>query len=142
MDGGKAMIKQNSIRFAAQRVSDATKYSPNFKSVLLKICEKKKIKIEGLNTTKNKFSENTAPYYFEQVVDRLEAADFDDFYRLIAADCKEMISVNLYVTGLIMYYAGQLAHKLRTEIIKSEDAPTAVKVTCTKNKNSFCRQRC
>ncbi len=137
MDGGKAMIKQNSIRFAAQRISDATKYSPNFKSVLLKICEKKKIKIEGLNTTKNKFSENTAPYYFEQVVDRLEAADFDDFYRLIAADCKEMMSVNLYVTGLIMYYAGQLAHKLRTEIIKSEDAPTAVKKLAPKIKIAF-----
>ncbi|MBK9318402.1 MAG: hypothetical protein IPM91_05990 [Bacteroidetes bacterium] len=27
MDGGKAMIKQNSIRFAAQRVAQATKYS-------------------------------------------------------------------------------------------------------------------
>lgn len=127
MDGGKAMIKQNSIRFAAQRVAQATKFSPNFKSVLLKVCERKKIKIQGLNAGENKFNENTAPYYFEQVVDRLEIADFDDFYRLIAAECKEMMSVNLYVTGLIMYYAGQLAYKLRTEIVRSEDAPPAVK---------------
>ncbi|HMK04159.1 MAG TPA: hypothetical protein VK489_08210 [Ferruginibacter sp.] len=127
MDGGKAMIKQNSIRFAAQRVAQATRSAPNFKSVLLKVCERKKIKIQGLNAGENKFNENTAPYYFEQVVDRLETADFDDFYRLIAAECKEMMSVNLYVTGLIMYYAGQLAYKLRTEIVKSEDAPPAVK---------------
>ena len=127
MDGGKAMIKQNSIRFAAQRISNATKYSPNFKSVLLKVCERKKIKIEGLNNGPVKFNENTAPFYFEQVIDRLNEADFDDFYRLIAADCKEMMSVNLYVTGLIMYYAGQLAFKLRNEIVRMEDVPPSVK---------------
>lgn len=137
MDGGKAMIKQNSIRFAAQRVAEATRFSPNFKSVLLKMCERKKIKIEGLNTPNNKFSENTAPYYFEQVVDRLDVSDFDDFYRLIAAECKEMMSINLYVTGLIMFYAGQLAQKLRLEIIKSEDAPAAVKALAPKIKIAF-----
>lgn len=134
---GKAMIKQNSIRFAAQRVAEATKFSPNFKSVLLKMCEKKKFKIEGLNSGNDKYSENTAPYFFEQVVDRLDAVDFDDFYKLIAADCKEMMSVNLYVTGLIMYYAGQLTHKLRAEIIKSEDAPPAVKALAPKIKIAF-----
>ncbi len=132
-----AMVKQNSIRFAAQRISEATKYSPNFKSVLLKMCEKKKIKIEGLNTLNNKFSENTAPYYFEQVVDRLDPVDFDDFYRLLAAECKEMMSVNLYVTGLIMYYAGQLTHKLRTEIVKSTDASNQTKNTPPKVRIAF-----
>jgi hypothetical protein len=137
MDGGKAMIKQNSIRFAAQRVAQATMYSPNFKSVLLKMCEKKNILIEGLNHGANKFSENTAPYYFEQVVDRLETSDFDTFYLLIAADCKEMMCVNLYVTGLIMYYAGQLAYKLRTEIVKSDDAPAAVKAIAPKINIAF-----
>ncbi|MBV5313642.1 MAG: hypothetical protein JZU47_10125 [Prolixibacteraceae bacterium] len=134
---GKAMIKQNSIRFAAQRVAEATKFSPYFKSVLLKMCEKKKFKIQGLNTGNNKYNENTAPYFFEQVVDRLDAADFDEFYKLIAADCKEMMSVNLYVTGMIMYYAGQLTHKLRSEIIRSEDAPPAVKALAPKIKIAF-----
>ncbi|MFN8298384.1 MAG: hypothetical protein U0T75_04695 [Chitinophagales bacterium] len=137
MEGGKAMIKQNSIRFAAQRVSQATKFSPNFKSVLLKMCEKKNISIQGLNKGDNKYSENTAPYYFEQVVDRLDASDFDMFYLLIAAECKEMMCVNLYVTGLIMYYAGQLAFKVRTEIVKSEDAPAAVKSLAPKINIAF-----
>lgn len=127
MEEGRAMVKQNSIRFAAQRISEATKYSPNFRAVLLKMCENKKIKIEGLNTPNNKFTENTAPYYFEQVIDRLDASEFDDFYRLLAAECKEMMSVNLYVTGMIMYYAGQLTHKLRSEIVKSVDASPLVK---------------
>jgi len=137
MEGGKAMIKQNSIRFAAERVAQATKFSPNFKNVLLRMCERKNISIQGLNHGSNKFSENTAPYYFEQVVDRLEASDFETFYLLIAAECKEMMSINLYVTGLIMFYAGQLAYKLRNEIVKSEDAPTAVKAIPPKIKIAF-----
>jgi hypothetical protein len=137
MDGGKAMIKQNSIRFAAERIAQATKYSPNFKNVLLRMCERKNISIQGLNMGADKFSENTAPYYFEQVVDRLEASDFETFYLLIAAECKEMMSINLYVTGLIMFYAGQLAYKLRNEIVKSEDAPAAVKAIAPKIKIAF-----
>ncbi len=137
MDGGKAMIKQNSIRFAAERIAQATKFSPNFKNVLLKMCERKNIAIQGLNAGTPKYNVNTAPYYFEQVVDRLDAADFEAFYLLIAADCKEMMSVNLYVTGLIMFYAGQLAYKLRNEILRSEDAPPAVKAIPPKIKIAF-----
>ncbi len=137
MNNGKAMIKQNSIRFAAERIAHATKFSPNFRNVLLKMCERKQISIQGLNTGVNKFSPNTAPYYFEQVIDRLEASDFETFYLLIAADCKEMMSINLYVTGLIMYYAGQITHKLRTEMVKSEDVPAAVKAVPPKIKIAF-----
>lgn len=134
---GKAMIKQNSIRFAAERLAQATKFSPNFKKVLLKMSELKRIHIQGLNKGEDKFSINTAPYYFEQVVDRLDAADFESFYRLIAAECKEMMSVNLYVTGLIMFYAGQLVHKLRAEILRSEDATELVKKTPPKIRIAF-----
>jgi hypothetical protein len=116
---GLAMVKQNSIRFAAQRVSQATKHSKHFKSVMVEMCERKKITIQGLNKGDNKFTSNTAPYYFEQLVDRLDDADFDAFYQLLAGKCPELMCVNLYVTGLIMYYAGQLAAKLRTEVINS-----------------------
>jgi hypothetical protein len=131
MDGpdgpGKAMIKQNSIRWAAQRMSHATRYSKNFKNVLLRMCEQKKIKIEGLNSGTNKFNENTAPFYFEQLIDRLEGTEFADLYQLIAAECKELMSVNLYITGLIMYYAGQLVFKLRQEMLRSDDVPPMIK---------------
>ncbi len=116
---GLAMVKQNSIRFAAQRVAQATKHSPNFKAVMVEMCERKKITIQGLNRGDNKFNSNTAPYYFEQLVDRLDDADFNSFYQLLAGKCPELMCVNLYVTGLIMFYAGQLAAKLRTEVINS-----------------------
>ena len=119
-DSEIAMVKQSSIRFAAQRVAQATKYSPNFKKVLINFLDRKKIKVEGINNGgANKFNENTAPYYFEQLVDRLEDSDFDDFYRELGTECKEMVSVNLYVTGLIVFYAGQIARKVKMEIDQS-----------------------
>lgn len=116
---GKAMVKQNSIRFAAQRVANATRYSSNFRTVLLDICAKYGIRIQGLNWGDSKYAQDTAPYYFEQLVDRMNAAQLAEFYSRIGADCPELMSVNLYVTGLIMYYAGQLANKLIIEINKS-----------------------
>ncbi|RYY91864.1 MAG: hypothetical protein EOO11_22080, partial [Chitinophagaceae bacterium] len=119
------MVKQSSIRFAAQRVAHATKYSPNFKTVLLEMCDIKKISIQGLNKGESKFTANTAPYYFEQLVDRLEPEDFETFYRLIRSKCPELMSVNLYVTGLIMYYAGQMANKLITELSRSSHSPSS-----------------
>lgn len=46
---GLTMVKQNSIRFAAQRVSGATRYIKGFKEVLLQVCEKFDLSILGLN---------------------------------------------------------------------------------------------
>lgn len=121
-----AMVKQNSIRFAAQRVAKATKYSPHIKDALIEICDRKKIRIQGLNAEPFKMSSETAPYYFEQILDRLEDQDFPAFYEIIRGKCPEMMSVNIYVTGLIMFYAGQLAFKLIQEIVKSEDKHPAI----------------
>lgn len=119
MQDGLAMVKQNSIRFAAQRVASATKFSPNFKAVLLEVCERKNISIQGLNVKPEKYSAETASYFFEQIIDRLDENDFPSFYQLLRSKCPEILSVNLYVTGLIMYYAGQLANKLRAEVSNS-----------------------
>lgn len=118
-----AMIKQNSIRFAAQRISGATKGIPTFKKVLDAICEKYKIRILGLNMGPYTYTQETAPYFYEQIVDNLNSEQLVDFYKCISAFSPELFSVNLYVTGLIMYYAGQLANKLIQEVRRSEDGP-------------------
>lgn len=118
-----AMIKQNSIRFAAQRVSGATKSIPNFKKVMDAICNKYNIKILGFNMGPNTYSNDTAPYFYEQIVDHLNSDQLVDFYRCVSAYAPELFSVNLYVTGLIMYYAGQLSNKLIQEVRRSEDGP-------------------
>ena len=121
-----ALVKQSSIRFAAQRVAQATKFSPNFKNVLLKTLKNKNIILEGINNgAENMYNENTAPYYFEQLVDRLDENEFDDFYRDLGTECQEMVSVNLYVTGLIVFYAGQIARKVKMEIDRSPNKPEA-----------------
>lgn len=117
----KAMIKQNSIRFAAQRLSNATRYVPSFNRVLHEICQRFNLRILGFNMGPNTYSQATAPYFYEQVVDNLEADQLTEFYRCISAYCPELFSVNLYVTGLIMYYAGQITNKLVKEVRRSHD---------------------
>ena len=117
------LVKQHSIRFAAQRISQATKHSKNFESVLLTACQKHDIKIQGLNVEPKKYSSETSAYYFEQIVDRLTTEQLKEFYALLSSDCPELMTVNLYVTGLIAFYAGQLATSMVNEIRTSTDLP-------------------
>lgn len=118
---GTTMIKQNSIRFAAQRVAAATEFAPNFESVLKDICSRFGLSVMGLNKGPRVYKPDMAPYFFEQIVDRLKPEQLPDFYKQIAARCPELMSVNLYVTGLITFYAGQIAAKLIREVSKSPD---------------------
>lgn len=120
------MIKQNSIRFAAQMVARATKYSPNFRQVLLSTCNRFNLHIEGLSAGQNsRFTKDTAPFYFEQIVDRLKPAQLLDFYRELVANCQELMCVNLYVTGMIMFYAGQITSKLAQQLVNSGEGMLA-----------------
>ncbi len=115
------MIKQNSIHFAAQLVANATKHCRNFQRVLLRTCEEFGLKIQGLNLGDNRFSEETASYYFEQMVDRLDATQLPFFYKKIGADCCELMCADIYVTGLILYYAGLLTRKLIKQVRNSSE---------------------
>lgn len=119
-----ALIKQNSIRFAAQRISMATSVTyKSFKKVLDEICNKYNIKIVGLNFGPSTYSKETAPYFFEQMVDNLNNEQMLSFYNSIAVNCPALFCINMYVTGLIIYYAGQLSYKLIQEIRRSEETP-------------------
>lgn len=122
LKGNITMIKQNSLRFAAQRVSQAVAHFPQFRSVLTGICAKYKIHMVGLNVNNKKYyNENTAPYFFDQIVSKLNDNQLEDLYRTIAAECPLLMCVNMYVTGLLMYYAGQIAHKLIDDLNKTSD---------------------
>ena len=123
---GLTMIKQNSIRFAAQMVARATKKSPNFCNVLLRICERFDLHISGLSAgPDSRFTPETAPYYFEQIVDRLNPEQLKYFYQEISINCQDLMCVNLYVTGLIMFYAGQLTAKLVHQLKHSRETKLA-----------------
>lgn len=118
------MLKQNSIRFAAQRISAATKRLHNqFEKVLTKVCHSNNLKLLGFNDGPKLYSESTAPYYYEQIVDQLDTEQLTEFYRILQTDCRQLFCVNMYVTGLITYYAGQLAMKLVKEARQSDELP-------------------
>lgn len=111
--GNPHMIKQSSIRFAAQRVAGVTReLHEEFKHVLTTVCNEYGIKLVGFNVGDMRYGANTAPYYFEQMVDILDAEQLKFFYGKIAELSPRLFAVNMYVTGLIMFYAGQLARPL------------------------------
>lgn len=122
------MIKQNSLRFAAQRVSQSVAQFPEFKTVLSGICSKYNIKIVGLNYGNNTYNSSTAPYFFDQIVNKLNDSQLGELYQNIAATCPKLMCVNLYVTGLLMFYAGQIAHKLIDDLNRTPDTEWAPKI--------------
>ena len=120
------MIKQNSIRFAAQRVSNVAGLDDSFKDVLLDICQTNNIMMLGLNMGGDSYSEQTAPYFFNQIVNRLSIEQLPSFYARINSRCPKLMCINLYVTGLLMYYGGQIARKLVADVTKSNEWPKAI----------------
>lgn len=121
LKNGVTMIKQNSLRFAAQRVSQSVAKFPQFKKVLSSICAEYRIQMVGLNFGNDTYNEHTAPYFFDQIVNRLDDNQLEHLYQRIAADCPQLMCVNMYVTGLLMYYAGQVAHKLVDDLNKTPE---------------------
>ena len=117
-----SMIKQNSIRFAAQKISQTLKYMPDeFKEVLNRVCRKYNISLIGFNVGPSRYNQETASYYYEQIVDMLKVDELKYFYSCIAELCPRLFAVNMYVTGLIMYYAGQLYIPLGDAIYASKE---------------------
>lgn len=113
-DFSETLIKEGSIRLAAGRLADATRKSPKFQDVLRSFCRKRTLSIHGITVPPDRLNGNTASYYYNQIVDRLNAeGQLADFYRSIAADCPELFTLNAFMTGLIMFYAGQLASRIR-----------------------------
>ncbi len=112
------MIKQNSIRFAAQQVSGAAKMEPHLEGVLVDICNQFHIDIPGLNIRPKGYNKESASFYFEQVLDQIPLSGLPTLYHQICSKCPNLMAVNLYVTGLIIFYAGQLTYKL-TKVIRS-----------------------
>jgi hypothetical protein len=110
------LVKEGSIRLAAGRIADATKRSPKFLEVLKTFCRKRDLHVHGVNIPPIQLNAGTAGYYYNQVVDRLDDEyQLNELYRDIASDCQELFALNAYITGLVIYYAGQLAARVRSE---------------------------
>lgn len=116
--GTPSLIKQSSIKIAAGMIADATKTAPGFKEVLINFADQKGWVIHGINNMNN----NTVPFYYNQIVDRLNnPEELNLFYNKIAANCKPLMWLNLYLTGLSIFYSGMVARKLRTTTENNPD---------------------
>lgn len=107
------MIKQNSFRFAAQNISKSIEslgVQDQFKQVLDKVCAKYPQK--SLVELDKRYGKQTAKCFYEQMVDILDEKELRYFYDCISAICPKLFAANLYVTGLIMFYAGQISKAL------------------------------
>jgi len=92
-------------------IADATKKAPGFKDVLINFADQKGWMIYGIKN----MNDNTVPFYYNQIVDRLNnQEELNLFYNKIAANCKPLMWLNLYLTGLSIFYGGMVARKLRT----------------------------
>jgi len=105
-----SLIKQSSIKIAAGMIADATKKVPGFKELLINFADQKGWKIHGIKN----MNDNTVPFYYNLIVDKLNTQnELDSFYNKIAANCKPLMWLNLYLTGLSIFYGGMVARKLR-----------------------------
>lgn len=109
------LIKESSLRLAAGRLADATRRSPKFQDVMRSFCRRKGLFVHGITVPPDRLNGNTSGYYYNLIVDRLNGeAELTEFYKNLGADCPELFTLNAFMTGLIMFYAGQLAYKVRS----------------------------
>jgi hypothetical protein len=105
-----ALVKQNSVKLAAGILADATKIIPGFNSFLKDYSTRAIGKVYGIDS----ITSNTSPYFFNLLLDRLDKKEeLDHFYKNIAANSKPLMWLNLYVTGLTLFYGGMVARKLK-----------------------------
>jgi hypothetical protein len=106
------LAKQSSILLAAQYLSKAIKRSSRIQEVLRNFLNSKEIEIYGIE----KMNNDTAPYFLNAVFDRLSATELQDLYGyLYMHDEKRLFAIVSYVSGLILYYTGQLAARVILE---------------------------
>lgn len=100
-----ALVKQNSIKFAAGLLSSATSRFPGFGNLI------RDNYASHFGDVRNIRQENY-PYYFNSLVDK-SRFDLNNFYGNINTNCQALIWVNLYLTGVIMFYNGKMSKQIR-----------------------------
>jgi len=110
----QTLIKEGSIRLAAGSLADVTGKAKGFKNALESFCfSSPKLKhVAGVTQGKSLLTEKTAPYYYNLILDRMGKEDFAPFYAEMRKSCPELFILNAFVTGFVMFHAGQLAYRV------------------------------
>jgi hypothetical protein len=101
----QALVKQNSIKFAAGMLASSTANFSDFGNLIRRNYR------DSFSGAKNISKENF-PYYFNSLVDK-NNFDLNNFYGNINIHCPALIWVNLYLTGVIMFYTGKISKQIK-----------------------------
>lgn len=101
----QALVKQNSIKFAAGMLASSTANFSNFGNLI-------RHNYRDAFTGAQNINRENFPYYFNSLVDK-NNVDLNNFYGNINIHCPELIWVNLYLTGVIMFYTGKISKQIK-----------------------------
>jgi len=105
------LSKQSSLRMAAGILSEVIKDSNAVRQAIYKYHESPVCPIKVANIKDIIEKPNTAPFYLNAILDRLKDNEFRAFYSALAQFTPEVFVIPAYVTGLLLYYSGQLVSK-------------------------------
>lgn len=108
-DGAYKLVKQSSLRMAAGLIADASRESESFRRSLVNYHDnpKSSLTIPNIQT----INHENAPFFLNAVFDRLRGNDFDNFYAFLGRSNPNLFALPAYMTGLLLYYSGQLIRK-------------------------------
>ncbi|RMG67862.1 MAG: hypothetical protein D6722_12515, partial [Bacteroidetes bacterium] len=109
------MIKQSSLRMAAGYLMDAIQSSEAFRDAIMRYYNHPESPITIPNIAKMEEDRKTAPFFLNAIFDRLKGRDFDDFYDTLSKYEPKVFALPMYVTGMLLYYSGQLVAKTMIE---------------------------
>jgi len=105
------MVKQSSLRMSAGILSEVIKDSKEIRDAIYKFHQSPSCKLKVANIKNMIDKPETAPFYLNAIFDRLRDEDFKPFYSALSLTCPQIFSVPAYITGLLLFYSGQLVAK-------------------------------
>jgi hypothetical protein len=109
------LSKQSSLRMAAGILSEVIKDSNAVRHAIYKYHESPACPIKVANIKDITEKANTSPFYLNAILDRLKDEQFRAFYSSLAQFTPEVFVIPAYITGLLLFYSGQLIAKAMKE---------------------------
>ncbi len=110
----RQLLKQSSVRLAAGYLTDGILRSQKFRNVLLDFYYNANSPIKNQIPNIEEMTKNpqTAPFFLNIIFDKLQKdLDFEDFYSHIFKLSPRILALPAYITGLLLFYSGQLIAK-------------------------------
>ncbi|MEM7655923.1 MAG: hypothetical protein AAF399_07330 [Bacteroidota bacterium] len=109
------LMKQSSLRLAAGYMTEAIRASSAFQQAILGYYNDPGNRIRIPNIQALTDNPDTAPFFLNSIFDRLKGEEFQHFYDYLSLHNRTIFALPVYMTGLLMYYAGQLVAKTMSE---------------------------